>query len=84
MALSAQARGRRSAAKAPARVGAGAANGGWVGCWPAKGIRGHTTNSKELYLLYREEKLMVRPRGGRKRALRTRAPMELPHAINQR
>jgi putative transposase len=33
---------------------------------------------------YREEKLMVRRRGSRKRALGTRAPMELPHAINQR
>ena len=27
---------------------------------------------------------MVRRRGGRKRALGTRAPMELPYAINQR
>ena len=41
-------------------------------------------NHKRLYRLYREEKLMVRRRGGRKRALGTRAPMELPHAINQR
>jgi len=45
---------------------------------------GHAMNSKKLYRLYREEKLMVRRRGGRKRALGTRAPMELPHAINQR
>ena len=45
---------------------------------------GHSMNHKKLYRLYREEKLMVRRRGGRKRALGTRAPMELPHAINQR
>jgi putative transposase len=41
-------------------------------------------NHKKLYRLYREEKLMVRRRSGRKRALGTRTPMELPHAINQR
>jgi putative transposase len=45
---------------------------------------GHTMNSKKLYRLYREEKLMVRRRGGRKRALGTRAPMVLPLTINQR
>jgi putative transposase len=45
---------------------------------------GHSMNHKRLYRLYREERLMVRRRGGRKRALGTRAPMELPHAINQR
>ncbi len=41
-------------------------------------------NQKKLYRLYREEKLMVRRRGGRKRAVGTRAPMESPHTINQR
>ena len=41
-------------------------------------------NRKKLYRLYREEKLMVRRRGGRKRALGTRAPMVLPLTINQR
>jgi putative transposase len=41
-------------------------------------------NSKKLYRLYREEELMVRRRGGRKRALGTRAPMVLPLTINQR
>jgi len=41
-------------------------------------------NHKKLYRLYREERLMVRRRGGRKRALGTRAPIELPHSINQR
>lgn len=45
---------------------------------------GHSMNHKKLYRLYREERLMVRRRGGRKRALGTRAPMELPHGINQR
>jgi putative transposase len=41
-------------------------------------------NHKKLYRLYHEEKLMVRRRGGRKRALGTRAPMLLPAGINQR
>ncbi|WP_244642319.1 IS3 family transposase, partial [Chelatococcus reniformis] len=34
--------------------------------------------------LYREEKLTVRRRGGRKRAMGTRRPMETPIAANQR
>ncbi len=41
-------------------------------------------NPKKLYRLYREEKLMVRRRGGRKRAVGTRAPMLLPAGLNQR
>jgi putative transposase len=41
-------------------------------------------NHKRLYRLYCEEKLMVRRRGRRKRALGTRAPMPEPHSINQR
>jgi len=45
---------------------------------------GHVMNRKKLYRLYREEKLMVRRRGRRKRAIGTRAPMTLPNAINQR
>ncbi len=45
---------------------------------------GHAMNHKKLYRLYREERLMVRRRGGRKRALGTRAPMELPLGINRR
>jgi putative transposase len=40
-------------------------------------------NHKKLYRLYREEKLMVGRRGGRKRALGTRAPMLLPERLNQ-
>jgi putative transposase len=45
---------------------------------------GHTINHKKLYRIYREERLMVRRRRGRKRALGTRAPMVLPGRINQR
>ena len=32
-------------------------------------------NHKRLFRIYREERLMVRKRGGRKRALGTRTPM---------
>jgi putative transposase len=45
---------------------------------------GQAMNHKKLYRLYHEERLMVRRRRGRKRALGTRAPMTLPNAINQR
>jgi putative transposase len=41
-------------------------------------------NRKKLYRLYREERLTVRKRGGRKRALGTRAPMAIPQGANQR
>jgi putative transposase len=41
-------------------------------------------NHKKLFRLYREERLTVRRRGGRKRALGTRAPMAIPQAKNQR
>ena len=41
-------------------------------------------NHKKLRRLYREERLQVRRRGGRKRALGTRAPMTLPQGRNQR
>jgi putative transposase len=41
-------------------------------------------NRKKLYRRYREEKLMVRGRGRRKRALGTRAPLALPDSINRR
>jgi putative transposase len=41
-------------------------------------------NHKKLRRLYREEKLQVRRRGGRKRALGTRRPMTLPQGPNQR
>ena len=41
-------------------------------------------NHKKLFRLYREEKLAVRRRGGRKRAIGTRAPMTVPMAPNDR
>lgn len=41
-------------------------------------------NHKKLYRLYKEERLTVRTRGGRKRALGTRAPMAIPQGSNQR
>jgi putative transposase len=45
---------------------------------------GFTVNHKRLFRLYREEHLMVRRRGGRKRALGTRAPMLVPQWPNDR
>src|SRR5258708_26523506 len=45
---------------------------------------GHAMNHKKLYRLYREERLMVRRRGGRKRALGSPTPMMVPAGINQR
>ena len=41
-------------------------------------------NHKKLRRLYAEELLQVRRRGGRKRALGTRAPMTIPQGPNQR
>ena len=41
-------------------------------------------NQKKLMRLYREEKLQVRKRLGRKRALGTRSPILLPHRANER
>ena len=40
---------------------------------------GYVINHKKLFRLYREEKLGVRRRGGRKRAIGTRAPMMAPN-----
>ena len=45
---------------------------------------GHVINHKKLYRLYREERLAVRRRGGRKRAIGTRAPMRMPLAPGER
>jgi putative transposase len=45
---------------------------------------GFKVNHKRLFRLYREERLMVRRRGGRKRALGTRAPMIVPQLPNER
>ena len=45
---------------------------------------GLVMNHKKFRRLYREERLQVRRRGGRKRALGTRAPMAIPQVANQR
>ena len=45
---------------------------------------GSPPNHKKLRRLYREERLQVRRRGGRKRAIGTRAPMAVPDSPNQR
>jgi Transposase and inactivated derivatives len=45
---------------------------------------GHAVNRKRVQRLYREEKLTVRRRGGRKRALGERRPIDTPRAANQR
>jgi putative transposase len=45
---------------------------------------GTHVNHKKLRRLCREERLQVRRRGGRKRALGTRAPMAIPQGPNQR
>jgi len=45
---------------------------------------GIVMNHKKLRRLYREERLQVRRRGGRKRALGTRKPLTIPQGPNQR
>ena len=45
---------------------------------------GWSMNQKRFRRLYREEKLQVRRRGGRKRALGVRAPLALPSGPNER
>jgi len=44
---------------------------------------GHAVNKKRVQRIYREEKLMVRRRGGRKRAMGMRRPLEVPLVANQ-
>lgn len=46
--------------------------------------QGIEMNLKKLRRLYREEKLQVRKRGGRKRALGTRRPIGVPNGANER
>lgn len=53
-----------------------------IGVMPER--QGIMMNHKKLRRLYREERLQVRKRGGRKRALGTRRPMVLPGRINER
>lgn len=43
---------------------------------------GFVVNHKRLFRIYRQERLTVRKRGGRKRALGTRAPMPVPTQPN--
>lgn len=45
---------------------------------------GHVVNHKRLFRLYREGRLSVCRRGGRKRAIRTRAPMPIRMRPNER
>jgi transposase InsO family protein len=45
---------------------------------------GFCVNHKKLYRIYKEERLTVRKRGGRKRAVGTRAPIGIPRGRNQR
>jgi len=45
---------------------------------------GHAVNKKRIQRLYREERLTVRRRGGRKRAMGTRRPIATPVRANQR
>jgi putative transposase len=45
---------------------------------------GYVVNHKRLFRIYREKRLMVRKRGGRKRALGTRAPIPIPALPNER
>ena len=45
---------------------------------------GIQVNLKKLRRIYSEERLQVKRRGGRKRALGTRRPMEVPSAVNVR
>ena len=46
--------------------------------------QGWQVSQKKLRRLYREEKLQVKKRGGRKRALGTRRPMRVPERTNER
>lgn len=48
------------------------------------GREGFVVNHKRLFRLYREERVTVRRRGGRKRAIGTRAPMLIPSQPNAR
>ena len=53
-----------------------------LGILPAR--EGLRANHKKLYRLYTEERLTVKRRRGRKRAMGTRRPMLMPAQINQR
>jgi len=57
---------------------------GYRRLWLVLKRQGIRVNRKKLYRLYKEERLSVRKRGGRKRALGTRAPMAIPQDRNLR
>ncbi len=57
---------------------------GYRRLWVLLRREGHTVNRKRVYRLYKEERLMVRRRGGRRRAIGVRSPMPLPLGPNQR
>jgi putative transposase len=57
---------------------------GYRRLWVLLRRQGHAVNKKRVYRLYRQERLMVRRRGGRKRAVGTRAPMPVPSGPNRR
>ncbi len=61
--------------------GGGSAIGAWHILLRRDGI---ALNHKKLFRLYREERLTVPRRDGRKRVLGTRAPMTMPQGPNQR
>jgi putative transposase len=48
---------------------------GYRRLWVPLRWEGHTVNRKRVYRLYKEERLMVRQRGGRKCAIGVRSPM---------
>jgi hypothetical protein len=48
--------------------------------WVLLRREGHAVNRKRLYRLFRQERLMVRRHGGRKRAVGVRSPLPLPVA----
>jgi putative transposase len=57
---------------------------GYRRLWVLLRREGHTVNRKRVYRLYKQERLMVRRRGGRKRAIGVRSPLPLPLRPNQR
>src|SRR5215831_16549408 len=57
---------------------------GYRRLWVLLRREGHTVNRKRVYRLYKQERLMVRRRGGCRRAIGVRSPMPLPLGPNQR
>ena len=71
-------------ARARARTGQSANDFGYRRRHVLLRRQGFTVNLKRLFRLYREEHLMVRRRGGRRRALGAQAPMLVPQWPNDR